>query len=292
MARQLLGYRCEVFSFWSRQDEQTTEIAYISLPQRYTMNAAKRILLCPQPQISRYFAWKSGLDKSVAALLLILVLPIIAVLAVLVRLTSRGPAIYKQVRVGKDGKVFTMYKIRSMRIDAEAATGAVWASRKDPRITLLGTILRKLHLDELPQLFNVVRGDMSLVGPRPERPEFVDKLEQKIDGYRHRLLVKPGITGYAQLNLPSDIDLNDVRKKLVLDFEYIESASLGFDFLLVFGTALKVVKLTGRIPLTLLGIYRPVEKSKWTEPLKVSQETYNVQEQRLDALFALETTTN
>ena len=256
------------------------------------MNAAtKRIVHCPRPKISGYFAWKSGLDRLIAALLLVFVFPIIAVLVVLVRLTSKGPAIYRQVRVGKDGKVFTMYKIRSMRIDAESATGAVWASRKDPRVTLLGKIIRKLHLDELPQLFNVIRDDMSLVGPRPERPEFVDKLDQKIDGYRHRLLVKPGITGYAQLNLPSDIDLNDVRKKVALDFEYIENASLGFDFLLVFGTALKVVKLTGRVPLTLLGIYRPAEKSKWVEPLQLAKTTPCLKEQRLDALFAMETAT-
>lgn len=233
-------------------------------------------------------SWKSGLDKLVACLLLIFVLPIIAVLIVIVRLSSKGPAIYKQVRVGRGGTTFTMYKIRSMRIDAEAATGAVWASRKDPRITLVGQILRKLHLDELPQLFNVVRGEMSLVGPRPERPEFVDALDKKIDGYSYRLLVKPGITGYAQLNLPSDIDLNDVRKKLVLDFEYIENASLWFDFRLVFATALKVVKLTGRIPLTLLGIYRRVEESPWAAPLKVSRDTLEVHQQRLDALFAME----
>lgn len=253
------------------------------------MNAAKRIVRCPQPKVSNYFSWKSILDQLIALPLLVLVLPIIGVLIVLVRLTSKGPAIYSQVRVGKNGKSFTMYKIRSMRIDAESSTGAVWASRKDPRVTILGSILRKLHLDELPQLFNVIRGDMSLVGPRPERPEFVDALESKIDGYGHRLLVKPGITGYAQLNLPSDIDLNDVRKKLVLDFEYIENANPVFDFLLIFGTALKVVKLTGRIPLTLLGIYRPVENSKWAVPLKVSHETISTQEQRLDALFALET---
>ena len=253
------------------------------------MNAAKRVIRCPQPKVSNYFVWKPIMDKLIASLLLVVALPIIAVLVVIVRLSSKGPAIYKQVRVGKDGKTFTMFKIRSMRLDAESVTGAVWASRKDPRVTILGSILRKLHLDELPQLFNVMRGDMSLVGPRPERPEFVDTLDKKIDGYCHRLLVKPGITGYAQLNLPSDIDLNDVRKKLVLDFEYIEKASVMFDFLLVFGTALKVIKLTGRIPLTLLGIYRPVDKSKWATPLRVSLDTVNSQEQRLDALFALET---
>lgn len=256
------------------------------------MNSAKRTTNCPQPKISSYISqsWKTGLDKAIAFTLLPLVLPIVGVLIVIVRLTSKGPAIYSQVRVGKDGKNFTMYKIRSMRIDAESATGAVWASRKDPRVTLVGKIIRKLHLDELPQLYNVIRGDMSLVGPRPERPEFVEALEEKIDGYCHRSLVKPGITGYAQLNLPSDIDLNDVRKKLVLDFEYIENASMWFDLRLIFGTALKVVKLTGRIPLTVLGLYRPVESSAWTIPLKVNQELMSHQAQRLDALFAMENT--
>lgn len=255
------------------------------------MSAAKRIIRCPQPQISPYFAWKSWIDVLVAAILLVFALPIIIVLVGIVRLTSKGPAIYKQVRVGKNGKIFTMYKIRSMRLDAESVTGAVWASRKDPRITWIGGILRKLHLDELPQLFNVVRGDMSMVGPRPERPEFVDILDRKIDGYNYRLLVKPGITGYAQLNLPSDIDFNDVRKKVVLDFEYIEQASPWFDFLLVFGTALKVIKFTGKVPLTLLGIYRPVEQSKWASPLKVSHDTIDLEAQKLDAIFALESKT-
>lgn len=255
------------------------------------MSAAKRVSLCPTPQISSYIPWKPWIDKAIALFLLIFALPIIGVLIVIVRLTSKGPAIYKQIRVGSNGTTFTMYKIRSMRVDAESVTGAVWASRKDPRITLLGSILRKLHLDELPQLFNVLKGDMSLVGPRPERPEFVDLLTERIDGYQHRLLIKPGITGYAQLNLPSDIDFNDVRKKLVLDFEYIEKASLRFDFLLIFGTALKVIKLTGRIPLTILGIYRPVEDSPWAVPLKVSHDTIDLKAQKLDALFALESKT-
>lgn len=252
------------------------------------MSAAKRVVLCPQPQVSSYIGWKSWIDKTLACLLLVFALPIILFLIVLVRLTSKGPAIYKQKRVGINGTTFTMYKIRSMRVDAESVTGAVWASRKDPRITVLGNILRKLHLDELPQLFNVVLGNMSLIGPRPERPEFVDILTKKIDGYQHRLLIKPGVTGYAQLNLPSDIDFNDVRKKLVLDFEYIEKASLWFDLRLICGTALKVVKLTGRIPLTILGIYRPVENSPWAVPLKVSHDTIDLHAQKLDALFALE----
>ena len=252
------------------------------------MNAAKKVTKCPQPRISPFVVWKDGIDRALGFLLLIIAVPIIFVLTIIVRLTSKGPAIYSQVRVGKNGKVFTMYKIRSMRTDAEAATGAVWAARKDPRITLVGTILRKLHLDELPQLYNVVRGDMSLVGPRPERPEFVDALDRKIDGYSHRLLVKPGVTGYAQLNLPSDIDLNDVRRKLVLDFEYIENASLWFDFRLILGTAMKVFKLTGRIPLILIGIYRDVETSSWASPLRVSSDTIETQDQCLDTIFALE----
>ena len=129
----------------------------------------------------------------------------------LVRLTSRGPGIYKQARVGKDGRKFMMYKIRTMRQDAEAASGPMWTQAHDPRVTFLGRVLRKLHLDELPQLFNVLKGEMSLVGPRPERPEFVRVLAEAIPGYRNRLAVRPGVTGLAQVNLPPDTDIASVR---------------------------------------------------------------------------------
>src|SRR5262245_13155778 len=133
---------------------------------------------------SRYFAWKGLLDRLMAVLLLIPGLPMIGILIALVRLTSRGPGVYCQVRVGLGGRIFTMYKLRSMRIDAEARSGPTWAAPgKDPRVTPLGYWLRKLHLDELPQLFNVLRGEMSLIGPRPERPEFVDVLGRYIPEY-------------------------------------------------------------------------------------------------------------
>jgi lipopolysaccharide/colanic/teichoic acid biosynthesis glycosyltransferase len=164
----------------------------------------------------------------VAGVLLFFSAPLIGILILLVRCTSRGPGIYSQVRVGKDGLIFTMYKLRSMRCDAEAQTGAVWAGVKhDPRMTYVGYWLRRLHLDELPQLVNVVYGHMSLVGPRPERPEFVELLAEEVPGYLDRLMVKPGITGLAQINLPPDTDLDSVRRKLVLDREYAWFRALG-----------------------------------------------------------------
>jgi lipopolysaccharide/colanic/teichoic acid biosynthesis glycosyltransferase len=130
-----------------------------------------------------------------------------------------------------------MYKIRSMRCDAEVATGPVWAQLSDPRATRLGAILRKLHLDELPQLVNVLRGEMSLVGPRPERPEFTRKLSQQIPGYLKRLHVRPGITGLAQINLPPDCDTDSVRRKLALDSKYVSDASLWLDMRILLATS-------------------------------------------------------
>ncbi len=250
--------------------------------------ADSRIVLSPYHESKRWF------DTIAAALMLIPGVPIILVLMLLVKSTSKGPAIYSQVRVGKDGKLFTMYKIRTMRVDAEAATGAVWAVKKDPRTTFLGTILRRLHLDELPQLFNVLRGDMALVGPRPERPEFVEILDKKIKGYSLRLLVVPGVTGYAQLNLPADRELNDVRRKLALDTEYIENASFWFDLRLILGTACRLFKYAHKTPLQCLGIYRKAETGPWAKyflvPL-VPDEVPLTGEQRLDILFSSPQTT-
>ncbi|MCO6457135.1 MAG: sugar transferase, partial [Pirellulaceae bacterium] len=177
----------------------------------------------------RYLFWKGLLDRLTAAVLLVPGLPLLGLLIVLVRATSRGPGIYRQVRVGKDGREFTMYKLRSMRQDAEAGTGAVWSTSHDNRVTPLGRFLRRSHLDELPQLFNVLWGEMSLIGPRPERPEFVCVLEEQIDGYRDRLAVPPGVTGLAQINLPPDTDLTSVRRKQVLDLLYIDTASAWLD---------------------------------------------------------------
>jgi lipopolysaccharide/colanic/teichoic acid biosynthesis glycosyltransferase len=181
---------------------------------------------------------------------------LMGILFVLVRLTSRGPAIYSQRRVGRNGRIFRMYKIRSMTHNAEAATGPAWTQGADPRITRVGHFLRKFHFDELPQLFNVLSGEMSLVGPRPERPEFVEILSRKIPDYRSRLAVRPGITGLAQINLPPDSDIDSVRRKLILDREYIRTAGFWLDLKLIACTALRISKLPCA---KLLGVDRIVE---------------------------------
>ena len=192
---------------------------------------------------SSYFRWKGWVDRTAAAILLIPAMPVIGLLFLLVRLTSAGPGIYRQKRVGKHGRTFIMYKLRTMRCDAEAATGAVWSTGNDPRATRLGHLLRYLHLDELPQLFNVLKGEMSLVGPRPERPEFVHILAEQIPGYLDRLAVPPGVTGLAQLNLSPDTDSASVCQKLVLDIEYVEGAGFLLDARIVLCTALRILKL-------------------------------------------------
>ena len=182
-----------------------------------------------RPPLRATFRIKYFLERVVATLLLIAALPVIGILCLIVRLNSKGPGIYSQTRVGMNGKNFRMYKIRSMVVDAEAKSGPAWSTAGDPRITTIGKALRFLHLDELPQLWNVVRGDMSVIGPRPERPDIVEVLEDYIEGYRDRLQVKPGITGLAQIYLPPDETMNCVRKKLCYDRAYIESATLWLD---------------------------------------------------------------
>lgn len=163
-------------------------------------------------------------------------LPVWVGLALAVRLTSRGPAIYRQKRVGRKGRHFTMLKFRTMREDAEANTGPVWATKDDPRYTGLGRWLRKMRLDELPQLWNVLRGDMSLVGPRPERPYFVEKFIPTVPLYNRRHRVRPGITGWAQVMWHYDSSLEDVMQKLKYDLFYIENMSLRMDFKILFRT--------------------------------------------------------
>ena len=166
--------------------------------------------------------------------------PIILLLVLLVRLTSRGPGIYRQRRTGLDGRTFSIYKIRTMAVDAEAATGAVWSTRGDPRVTLVGRLLRWSHLDELPQLVNVMRGQMCMVGPRPERPEIVRRLALEIPHYGDRLAVPPGITGLAQVLLPADSDVASVRRKLALDLAYVRHGSTLLDGWILAATVLKV----------------------------------------------------
>jgi lipopolysaccharide/colanic/teichoic acid biosynthesis glycosyltransferase len=180
---------------------------------------------------------------------LVIALPVIAVLMVLVRLTSPGSALYRQVRVGKDGAEFWIYKIRTMYANAEAVGGAQWARPNDSRITPIGRALRFLHLDELPQLINVVRGEMSLIGPRPERPEIIADLVISVPEYKERLKVLPGITGLAQINLPADESVDEVPKKVALDCEYIERGNAYLDLRILICTALRMLGIRhGRAP--------------------------------------------
>jgi lipopolysaccharide/colanic/teichoic acid biosynthesis glycosyltransferase len=158
--------------------------------------------------------WKRAVDRSFALALLVVTAPFLGLSMLLVKLTSPGPAIYSQTRLGKNGRPFTIYKIRSMTHNCEGQSVARWSTPGDMRVTPVGRFLRLSHLDELPQLWNVLRGDMSLVGPRPEPPEFVPQLERQIPHYRERLRVLPGLTGLAQFHLPPDTDMASVARKL------------------------------------------------------------------------------
>ncbi len=211
-------------------------------------------------KISRYHRFKRPVDVAGVFVISTVLVPIILTFMLLVRLTSRGPIFYSQLRSGKDGKPFKMYKIRSMIVDAET-NGAVWAKDDDPRITRVGRVMRKLHIDELVQIYNVLRGEMSLVGPRPERPEFIATLKEKIPGYENRMLVLPGMSGFAQLNYPADVDLEDVRRKLSLDMEYIENASFGLDVRMLAATWFQFLcaKYSKTLPLKFFGVYRSTD---------------------------------
>jgi lipopolysaccharide/colanic/teichoic acid biosynthesis glycosyltransferase len=187
---------------------------------------------------SWYVACKALADVVLTALLLVLAAPLILLLMALVKLTSRGPALYTQVRLGRGGRPYPMYKIRTMPHDCERESGPCWAISDDPRATRLGRFLRRHHLDELPQLWNVLRGEMSLVGPRPERPEIVAQLERAVPGYRDRLRLRPGITGLAQVLLPADVDLGGVQRKVACDVSYIDRISPWLDARIVAGTVL------------------------------------------------------
>jgi len=220
--------------------------------------AGYRVQVTRLVEPSSYFRWKVVLERILAALLLLPGAPLIACLLLLVRLTSRGPAIFRQCRVGKNGRLFSMYKLRTMRDGAETTTGPVWARAADPRVTRVGRVLRKLHLDELPQLFNVVKGEMLLVGPRPERPEFVEILKGKISGYTNRLAVPPGVTGLAQINLPPDSDLDSVRRKLALDLQYLEQANLWLDLRMLLCSLVRLLGMPGVIVMHLFLLRRRV----------------------------------
>ncbi len=189
---------------------------------------------------------KRIIDISFSLVSLILLSPIFVITAILIKLESRGPVYFKQKRVGKNGRIFTIYKFRSMVTDAEKMTGPVWADKKDPRITRVGRIIRKLRVDEFPQLFNVLNGDMSLVGPRPERPYFVDRLKREYPFYTRRLRVQPGVTGWAQVKGKYDTTIENVREKLEYDLYYIENMSLRLDFRIMLFTIYVMLRLKGQ----------------------------------------------
>jgi sugar transferase (PEP-CTERM system associated) len=197
--------------------------------------------LGPSPLVVRLQTFYSFL---IAAATLILAAPVMLLVAVLVKLTSPGPVLFSQDRVGLNGKIFRIFKFRSMVVDAEARTGAVWASKNDPRVTAIGKIIRKTRLDEIPQVFNVLRGEMAIVGPRPERPEFVTVLSEQIPFYRQRHAVKPGVTGWAQINYKYGETIEDTVVKLEYDLYYIKNLSPSLDLYIILNTV-KVMLFSG-----------------------------------------------
>ncbi len=186
-------------------------------------------------EVSFYDPLKRASEFVGALAIGVILLPFEIIIALLVAITSRGPIIYRQVRVGEKGKEFTLYKFRTMRVDAEK-NGAQWATKNDTRTTPIGSILRASHLDELPQLWNIIRGDLSFVGPRPERPEFVEKLEARIPYYEARLFIKPGVTGWAQINHRADLTDEDVIEKLQYDIYYLKNRSPILDWAIILKT--------------------------------------------------------
>lgn len=217
---------------------------------------ASRTVRPPIRRIGRFEELALSLvNKVVAVIALVLLSPLMLVVAVLIRLDSPGPILYRQVRVGLDrrgreeeaetfgrrvsdigGKPFEILKFRTMHQDAEKFSGPTWAVEDDPRVTRVGRVLRRTRLDEIPQFINVLRGEMAIVGPRPERPTFVQKLRDEIDGYPLRQKVPPGITGWAQVNRPADQTVDDVREKVGFDLEYLDRRSVWFDLWIMLKT--------------------------------------------------------
>ena len=184
---------------------------------------------------------KRGIDILASLIALTLFFPFILLITLAIKLDSKGPILYQQERVGEDGKIFRLLKFRSMRVDAEAGE-PVWASVNDPRITRVGRVIRKLRLDEIPQMINVLRGEMSFVGPRPERPFFVQQLEKEVPYYSERHVIKPGITGWAQISYRYGASKEDALEKLKYDLYYIKHISIVLDLTIIFETA-KIVLL-------------------------------------------------
>jgi exopolysaccharide biosynthesis polyprenyl glycosylphosphotransferase len=181
-------------------------------------------------------ALKRLFDIVLATCLLALLLPLMAMTVLAIKIDSRGPVLYRQVRVGRFDKTFTLLKFRSMTADAEASGKPRWAQKQDPRVTRVGRFIRATRIDELPQLANIIRGEMSLVGPRPERPHFVEQLARAIPFYRQRGYVKPGLTGWAQINFPYGASVEDAREKLAYDLYYVKNRTIMLDLVILIST--------------------------------------------------------
>ncbi|HOJ04636.1 MAG TPA: undecaprenyl-phosphate glucose phosphotransferase [Bacteroidota bacterium] len=189
---------------------------------------------------------KRLMDIGVSLMVLLLGAPLLLLIALIIKITSRGPVFYSQERVGKNGRVFRILKFRSMFQDAESKSGPIWADKDDPRVTPVGRVLRRMHLDELPQFLNILEGSMSLVGPRPERPFFVEQFIKEIPLYRRRLNVRPGLTGWAQVKHKYDASMEDVRNKLRFDLFYIENMSIRMDVKILIHTFFRMITAKGQ----------------------------------------------
>lgn len=236
-------------------------------PIKYLKNPKMIFQVVTVSRLYKYIL-KRSIDLIFSSIGLILVSPLMLLIALLIKLDSKGPVFYNQVRVGINrrrgsylapfwgsfnrrqkfsyGAAFKIFKFRSMHVDAEIGNNPQWCQVNDPRVTRFGRFLRKTHLDELPQLLNIFRGEMSFVGPRPERPEFVSTLTKKIPQYHHRLTMTPGLTGLAQIYQRPDISISDVRRKIRFDRLYAESISLTTDMRIIFGTIPKVLGIQRR----------------------------------------------
>ena len=186
---------------------------------------------------------KRILDVALSVLGIILSCTLLPFVAFAIRVNSPGPIFYRQVRVGKGGRPFVLNKFRTMRVDAESGGNAVWAQDRDPRVTAVGRVLRRLYIDELPQFWNVLRGEMSVIGPRPERPEWTGLIEEQIPGFWLRTKVLPGITGWAQVNYKYANSIEDARIKLAYDIEYIRNSSLAMDLRILGRTLLRIPRI-------------------------------------------------
>ena len=192
-------------------------------------------------RVTHYHHIKRTFDLFCGVMLGVLLFPAIAICSALIVITSPGPAFYTQTRLGRFGRPFVIWKHRTMRHNCERESGARWSTKGDTRITFLGKIFRKMHIDEFPQIINVLKGEMSLVGPRPERPEFFPALQASVADYARRLLVKPGVTGMAQVYLPPDEDVASVRLKQMFDLYYVRHLSLWLDIRLLIATPLQAL---------------------------------------------------